>query len=360
MRDLADEHGVAVGVVLHDLDQAAAVADHVVLLARRPGRAPTGRPARCSPPSALTETYGIRIEVITDAADRAALTPARSAGTRPRPRLTPRLRHEKASVMTPLPDVTALAAAAAALLLSACGTTEDAATATPAERRGRRARSPSPTAAARPSTLTAPATQGRRPRVGRRRDAGHARRHAGRRRRRQGLRHLGHRRPARRRASRTSAPAASPASTRSSRSSPTSSSPRPSAAPPLVTQLEEFVPVHRHQGRDAHATTSARCARTCTMIATAIGKTARGRRSCSPTSTPRSPTARTKIADAGAAGAAVRHRRRLEEGSTDLRSACSARARSSRRSAIAARPEERLDRRGRRGLRPRRRPTSRA
>ena len=32
VRRLADEHGVAVGVVLHDLNQAAAVADHVVLL----------------------------------------------------------------------------------------------------------------------------------------------------------------------------------------------------------------------------------------------------------------------------------------------------------------------------------------
>ncbi len=32
VRDLADEHGTALGVVLHDLDQAAAVADDVVLL----------------------------------------------------------------------------------------------------------------------------------------------------------------------------------------------------------------------------------------------------------------------------------------------------------------------------------------
>ncbi|GGF57360.1 ABC transporter ATP-binding protein [Marmoricola endophyticus] len=32
VRDLADDHGIAVGVVLHDLDQAAALADEVVLL----------------------------------------------------------------------------------------------------------------------------------------------------------------------------------------------------------------------------------------------------------------------------------------------------------------------------------------
>ena len=45
VRELADEHGVAVGVVLHDLDQAAAVADQVVLLhqgrVRAAGRPPT-------------------------------------------------------------------------------------------------------------------------------------------------------------------------------------------------------------------------------------------------------------------------------------------------------------------------------
>ena len=33
VRDLADQHRVAVGIVLHDLNQAAAIADHLVLLA---------------------------------------------------------------------------------------------------------------------------------------------------------------------------------------------------------------------------------------------------------------------------------------------------------------------------------------
>jgi ferric hydroxamate transport system ATP-binding protein len=49
VRDLADVHGIAVGIVLHDLDQAAAVADHVVLLvdgrARRGDRPGGGRAA---------------------------------------------------------------------------------------------------------------------------------------------------------------------------------------------------------------------------------------------------------------------------------------------------------------------------
>ncbi|MET8353169.1 MULTISPECIES: ABC transporter ATP-binding protein [unclassified Micromonospora] len=65
VRDLADDHGVAVGVVLHDLNQAAAVADEVVLLHNGRVRA-TGTPAAVFTENALTETYGIRIEVSTD------------------------------------------------------------------------------------------------------------------------------------------------------------------------------------------------------------------------------------------------------------------------------------------------------
>ncbi|MGW6005398.1 ABC transporter ATP-binding protein [Oerskovia enterophila] len=65
MRDLADDHGVAVGVVLHDLNQAAAVADHVVLLQRGVVRA-AGEAADVLTADALSETYGIRIEVTHD------------------------------------------------------------------------------------------------------------------------------------------------------------------------------------------------------------------------------------------------------------------------------------------------------
>jgi iron complex transport system ATP-binding protein len=65
VRDLADDHGVAVGVVLHDLDQAAAVADHVVLL-RRGEVVGSGRPHEVLTADALTETYGIRIDVHRD------------------------------------------------------------------------------------------------------------------------------------------------------------------------------------------------------------------------------------------------------------------------------------------------------
>ncbi|MEU0280655.1 ABC transporter ATP-binding protein [Streptomyces sp. NPDC006195] len=67
VRDLADTHGVTIGVVLHDLDQAAAVADQVVLLSS--GRvAAAGTPAQVYDPHLLTDTYGIRIEVESDPA----------------------------------------------------------------------------------------------------------------------------------------------------------------------------------------------------------------------------------------------------------------------------------------------------
>ncbi|MGA5323372.1 ABC transporter ATP-binding protein [Streptomyces seoulensis] len=65
IRDLADEHGIAVGVVLHDLDQAAAVADRITLL--RAGRIiADGDPEDVLTAERLTATYGIRIDVDTD------------------------------------------------------------------------------------------------------------------------------------------------------------------------------------------------------------------------------------------------------------------------------------------------------
>ncbi|NUV51520.1 ABC transporter ATP-binding protein [Streptomyces coelicolor] len=65
IRDLADDQGIAVGVVLHDLDQAAAVADRIVLLAD--GRVVAeGAPEAVLTPERLTAVYGIRVEVDTD------------------------------------------------------------------------------------------------------------------------------------------------------------------------------------------------------------------------------------------------------------------------------------------------------
>lgn len=65
VRDLADDHAVAVGVVLHDLNQAAEVADHVVLLDH--GRVVAhGQPRDVLTGENLTATYGIRVDVHID------------------------------------------------------------------------------------------------------------------------------------------------------------------------------------------------------------------------------------------------------------------------------------------------------
>ncbi|GAA1746081.1 ABC transporter ATP-binding protein [Aeromicrobium alkaliterrae] len=65
VRDLADAHGIAIGVVLHDLDQAAAIADDVVLLVD--GRvAASGPPAEVLTSARLTAAYGIHVDVGVD------------------------------------------------------------------------------------------------------------------------------------------------------------------------------------------------------------------------------------------------------------------------------------------------------
>nr|WP_269330339.1 ABC transporter ATP-binding protein [Kineosporia babensis] len=74
IRDLADEHDVAIGVVLHDLNQAAAVADHVVLLHAGTVRA-TGTPDEVLSAELLSEVYGLRIDVGTDEHGRVRTSP---------------------------------------------------------------------------------------------------------------------------------------------------------------------------------------------------------------------------------------------------------------------------------------------
>ena len=65
VRDLADLHEVTVGLVLHDLDQAAAVADHVVLL--NDGRVVAdGSPSKVLTSELLTAVYEIAIDVDRD------------------------------------------------------------------------------------------------------------------------------------------------------------------------------------------------------------------------------------------------------------------------------------------------------
>ena len=67
IRDLADEHGTALGVVLHDLNQAATLADEVVLLSQGRVRA-SGPPPVVLTEAHLTEVYGLPIGVSTDPA----------------------------------------------------------------------------------------------------------------------------------------------------------------------------------------------------------------------------------------------------------------------------------------------------
>ncbi|KHL17850.1 UNVERIFIED_CONTAM: iron-dicitrate transporter ATP-binding subunit [Mumia flava] len=77
VRDLADQHGIAVGIVLHDLDQAAAVADEVVLLVE--GRVvAVGTPADVLTTELLSPAYGVTVDVHTDPHDGLLRTRARA------------------------------------------------------------------------------------------------------------------------------------------------------------------------------------------------------------------------------------------------------------------------------------------
>ncbi len=65
VRDLADHHGTALGVVLHDLGHAAAVADQVVLLHQGRVRA-VGTPVEVLTDAHLSEVYGLPIRCLVD------------------------------------------------------------------------------------------------------------------------------------------------------------------------------------------------------------------------------------------------------------------------------------------------------
>ncbi|WP_022909344.1 ABC transporter ATP-binding protein [Aestuariimicrobium kwangyangense] len=82
IRDLADDHGVAIGVVLHDLNQAATVADRVVLLVDGAIVA-EGTPTDVLTEQALTRAYQTPIEVI-DSAGLLQVRPLPRCATRQR------------------------------------------------------------------------------------------------------------------------------------------------------------------------------------------------------------------------------------------------------------------------------------
>ncbi|HET7735112.1 MAG TPA: ABC transporter ATP-binding protein [Nocardioidaceae bacterium] len=65
VRELADEHGVAVGVVLHDLNQALDIADRIVLM--HEGRVlATGAPRDVLTPERVRHAYGIPVTVTSE------------------------------------------------------------------------------------------------------------------------------------------------------------------------------------------------------------------------------------------------------------------------------------------------------
>ncbi|QIK74220.1 ABC transporter ATP-binding protein [Nocardioides piscis] len=65
LRDLADDHGTALGVVLHDLNHTALVADHVVLMHDGRLRA-AGAPAEVLTGEHLSDVYGLSIDTTLD------------------------------------------------------------------------------------------------------------------------------------------------------------------------------------------------------------------------------------------------------------------------------------------------------
>lgn len=83
IRDLADA-GTALGVVLHDLDHAAAVADRVVLLHAGRVRA-EGAPAEVLTSENLSAAYGLRIDTAVDEDGRVRVIPRGRHGARRTP-----------------------------------------------------------------------------------------------------------------------------------------------------------------------------------------------------------------------------------------------------------------------------------
>lgn len=65
IRELADEHGITVGVVLHDLNQAAAWSDRMVVLAHGKVLA-SGPPERVLTGENVREAFGLDVDVVND------------------------------------------------------------------------------------------------------------------------------------------------------------------------------------------------------------------------------------------------------------------------------------------------------
>lgn len=74
VRDLAEEHGAAIGIVLHDLDHAARVADTLILMSAGRIHA-AGSPLDVLTADNISDVYDIRVEVTVDRSGRLRIDP---------------------------------------------------------------------------------------------------------------------------------------------------------------------------------------------------------------------------------------------------------------------------------------------
>jgi iron-chelate-transporting ATPase len=92
VRDLADHHDTAIGVVLHDLNQTAVVADRVVLLHQGRVRA-SGRPVDVLTSTHLSEVYELPVDTTHDPHTGRIRVEPRSRHPRPAPPRNPPVRN---------------------------------------------------------------------------------------------------------------------------------------------------------------------------------------------------------------------------------------------------------------------------
>lgn len=102
IRDLSDVHGLTVGVVLHDLEQAADIADHVVLLQEGEVLA-AGAPAHVMTSQRLSEVYGVPIDVAPMPGGGLAVRAQRAGRRRAAGGTAPPARRPAPAVHVPIP-----------------------------------------------------------------------------------------------------------------------------------------------------------------------------------------------------------------------------------------------------------------
>ncbi|MBB3667991.1 ABC transporter ATP-binding protein [Garicola koreensis] len=102
IRDLADIHGLTVGVVLHDLEQAADIADHVVLL-QEGSVLSAGTPSEVMTSARLSEVYGVPIDVAPMPSGGLSVRAQRAGRRRAAPEAAPTPAREESTAALPIP-----------------------------------------------------------------------------------------------------------------------------------------------------------------------------------------------------------------------------------------------------------------